>query len=1046
MTQSPMFRDTANTERDSAIQASSFGGLNTMASPLNMPYTDSPELVNVDTTLGGNVKKRPGTRLIGELEVSSDGTSLTSVTTNSGLDFMVMKVGTSLYVYEVIDDQMYNRMQFHNVWNQDAEPSRPSIVATGEAEQRLLLFTGRNAPVQLKFVENATQVHTSATSVVVDEPLKRFVHATPGADFRCYINNTIVDDASKFNYSNEQLTLSGVSLEPGDVVIFVYVCWQWWAEAEIYDADRFYNSANRFNVDRSDLHVPVPERLRDDAELDTYGLYRIYAAYGSDGGVSNYFTRLDNPFWYSPETSRPGWYTTTNGTASTGDERDKPLVGSNFVTFGGLYTQANNPGLYDAEGNFETFAVHLLRPRKMLLNNGRGIPLQHLLVQYSDYENETTLNQVYNVQDTADKYGYILFDGNNWVDPIPFQSQLSPTVGTTPNLEHEIPEALEATFTGYATHIMFDRGQQRGLPLQSVVRLINKETRHIGSAASASLNPYYSGAFVPVYGLGRFADYDSGYFPTAAGIYQNRLVLGGIPTAPMKLVFSSISDYTYPGERYAGFFIDAYTDTVSDAFDFDLKGTAADRIVALLPHAGSLFALTTEACHRIFANGPIQQASVVTQFVGSVGALNNQCYVNPVDQAIFLSEEGVYRIVPSDGLDDSYSLTELSAKIRDEFDNLNRRDAEQYAALGYDQEERKLYVVIPDSKSLSFATKLYVMQLTQAAWTQYETIGRFKLLGSTSYRDLNGIQRWAFASRVGDVAVAVSRTEYNRFMDITKVRVGHQYIQTLLAPKTTTTTLANVRRYPHDILTTGFEDVEDLEVSLDGEVLTFQDDWYKQGRSTVYLVESPKAGQTLTVRHKNPENGCYVQVYKDNLPLEPGEGYTVDYDTGIVTLTTYDAESTYEVGVRYLATYRSPVFSWGVLSQFKRLFHWSGLFSNEASMDTYSVDEVSEDDAVRLVGKSKNPNDANLTFIYSNESSGESSMDIYRLGDLLWDINTFDQYGSPYGDEKYVQIKEPLQGIGYAVQVVVWSWDENTFELAGYQIDGTRKGKRYIHA
>jgi len=50
----------AGTGRQGNISADNFGGLNKTSSPLNIPLTDSPYLLNVDIDVSGKVKKRNG--------------------------------------------------------------------------------------------------------------------------------------------------------------------------------------------------------------------------------------------------------------------------------------------------------------------------------------------------------------------------------------------------------------------------------------------------------------------------------------------------------------------------------------------------------------------------------------------------------------------------------------------------------------------------------------------------------------------------------------------------------------------------------------------------------------------------------------------------------------------------------------------------------------------------------------------------------------------------------------------------------------------------
>jgi hypothetical protein len=100
-------------------------------------------------------------------------------------------------------------------------------------------------------------------------------------------------------------------------------------------------------------------------------------------------------------------------------------------------------------------------------------------------------------------------------------------------------------------------------------------------------------------------------------------------------------------------------------------------------------------------------------------------------------------------------------------------------------------------------------------------------------------------------------------------------------------------------------------------------------------------------------------------------------------------------------------------------------------------------DAERVIGLARVEIDTNIAIVYNNERQGVTNYDVFRLGELLYDISLFDTYAGPYAEDDYAQIVEPLQGTGYSIQVVLWSYDRNTYNFAGYQLIAQKKGKRF---
>ena len=1040
-----LFRHVGDTGTEELIQASAFGGLNTVANSLNMPYSDAHRLTNVDVSPGANLIKRKGTRLVGRFEGDTRGINFAKVLSTSGLSFVTAKVGTSIHIYSVANDEMELLTQFENVWAPSNREEHVTVVATNEPEQRFIMLSRSSVPVHVRVVERTVRMDAPAASVQVTD--KRFENGTPGTDFFAYVGFE-PQDASDLSSDGTTATLTA-DVQEGDIVTFVYFFWQWWAEAELYTTDRFAQAVTRFNVDDSDRAVGIDERLQDGAELDTEGLYRIYAA-ANNPRSSWYFIRFRRPY-------NQAVYAPTDGSLNLVipeyNAAENAMMGTRSILFGDVWR--------DWEGETtDPFLVHLIRIRRLTHNNSKGIEPDNLFVQYTDFTSTKQVEQVLGDEvDYTKEYGLLLFDENNWRDPDANDAELFPEgqfgcVGCDTSAADEsgrlrFPLPVDGNFTGVVSHVAFGNAANRGLPQNAIIRLVNTETRWVGSAGLSTNTPYTSGTWFPAYGLGKFANYAQGTFPATGTVYQGRLVLGGFPSTPMTLLVSSVRDVSWPGELYNDFTIDAFSRSPDNAFDIDLPGSTSERIQSIGVYQGSVFAAGTSSLHRVFFRTTFDQSNFITQFVGSVGALNERCLVTTVDAGFLLSSTGVYSIIPTDGLDDAYTVMETSFKISNLFDIDNVRNMRKLASLGYDPTTKKLYASIARDNT-SDLTNLLVLFTELSAWTRYDFLTGTRIIDMASYRDNDGTERFLLvqSSCVAQEALFL-RTEYEYPIDFAAASPGGEEVSVCPRPSQTIETIPGVVRYPHNVYTTGFNDIEDLEVRLDGRLLVFQSEWVKQLTNTVTLLFSPQEGENLTITFRNPSENYenqheLVRMNLESVSRESGN-YTIDDTTGAVTLSG-DSTDRFIYGQAIATEYRSPVYSYGVLKQYKRFRNWSGLFDQNAFDDVFDTGTpglTPKEISSIAMGRTTISQNVNLSIIYNNERDGSTDQDTFRLRQLLFDINQFDQFDGPLSGSKYANVGIPIQGVAYSIQACLWSVDNTSWALAGYQLEGTRRAKRY---
>jgi hypothetical protein len=1036
-----LFRHPGDTGSEELIQATAFGGLNTIANSANMPYADAHRLLNVDISNGANLIKRKGTRLVFEQSLNTNGINYNRVVSTAGLNFLIAKIGTSIRILSVNNDELTSLTNFIDVWPNTASEDSVTIISTNEPEQRFIMLGKNTIPVHVKMVERNVIVSSNgATTSVVDN---RFSNGVAGATFFAYVNSTL-QPSNSLTYDNVTKTATlAQNVVAGDVVTFIYFFWQWWAEAELYNTNRFFDAKTRFSDTAPGRSVTLSAEVQDDCERDAYGLYRIYGSLNS-ANTDGYFIRSRNPsseLQYKPSDGSLNFVDPNHGTG------EEAVDGTSTLLYGNIYNHG------------EPFLNFATRIRKLSHNGGTGLTPSNIFVQVNNFTKAEQIQRIAGrAQNNGVEYGFLLFNENDWDDPNPNLSalnnpQITPGAGVGTGSANDLtsgqrrfPKVTDSNFTAKASHIAFGNARKRGLPSAALVRIINTDKKWVGNAGLTTNTDYLSGTWFPVYGLGKFANYELGFFPSTGVLYQSRLVLGGFPGRSMDLAVSAISDYSWPGELYNDFTIDAFTTTPNHGFDVVLQGSSSDRIRSMGVYQNSLFVATNDRLYRVFSRNAFTADQFLTQFVGNTGVLNEQCMAVGEHNAFILSKTGVYQIVPSDGLDDSYNLLNLSYKIANLFEIENVKQMRERSSLAFDPTTKKLYASIPRFTD-GLRSRLLVFFLDIGAWTEYEAITGLQILDMTQYSDNNGTERFLIVHRRCNNVVQLLRTEYEYPIDFARTVPGNTTPQLcpLMTETFTTTTAA---RYQHRLVVSALENVEDIVVTLNNRVLSFRTEWAKQLNNTILLLFTPSPGATLTVSYKNPTVRIgsqrvygYEAVKKNLDSVYRNDGaYTINESTGNLTLSG-NAQDTYIVGNVYPTMYASPVFSYGLLKQHKRFYNWSGLFSLRAFDDVYPASTPGDNvDGERKIGT-----DVNISVVYNNEREGYTEQDLFRLSELLFDFYSFDDLDGNLGRSEYANVSVPLQGVGYSIQAVLWSADDDAWALSAYQVEGRRQtGRRRV--
>jgi hypothetical protein len=1088
------------------IQASNFGGLNTVSSPLAIPYEDSPLLLNAVVNINGAIEKRKGSRVVRSDTIPGTGITLIPVTTTLGYYFQVVKNGKDIQLFELVGNELLLRMTKSNVWSSAAENIKASYVSTSEPEQRIIMCTGLNVPVQLTFTERRYLFTASQAWNGTFIPEAELLKTATTTNALYFVDGalTAVTNVS-YNAPLKRLNITyNQTFPPGSYVLdVVLITWQWWTEALFYYGDRFFDTVTRFNDKPTDRHVAIPANLRDDIDpLDTFpNLYPItvlyhnspnyvyytpnasrlplgFRQYGfSDGTVQqpivanwigtatngqvtfNIGTTDSNWYWATPQTT----YAVFNGTqvfvqSLSFNGNTLTVTLSNGVTPG-----PPPPGNYDIlqvlhnvmpivpSPFFITFGA--IQPRgdqqTVYISRQRGLPFNG--------GNGIIGQNLYVKRDDIIQFQYIGGPNSNYGDYQLFNFKGQYTALTS--------------LTAVATHIDFTGSSEVGVPASAKIRIVNKQiSKFVGTSATNSDTPRVDGSWVPCYGISAYANYYTGSFPGCVALYQGRLVFAGFPQNPLAVAFSSVTDFTVPNELYMSFQIGTFNDKPQDPVDVLITSTADDFITGLVEHQGNLFVFTRNSLFRVSAagRGVLTADNVAISSVAKKGTPNQNCITKANDTLVFMSDDGVYLVTPSAGDTSSvvdYKLEEISTKVRNRFSNTTPTKRE-LPWVAFNAVSKTLVVAQPRKDDTKVASYLLTFDMFRQAWSEFDTVGHFNTFTGATCTDI--ASRDAFILVVSRNRLSPTDTVYlklddRRYLDFVVSATGTGSGLNVTVPRlpyTQHTTSQGVRDYRITFPVLPLSDVQDVTVKYNNQTLDFGVGYVKT-HNGIRLLFDPVNNATLTISHRRPDTDydagklryntqtaldlSHAFCYVDNIPLLEFNGFTVTHnptDT-VVNIGTAPNNSKIEVGVIYTTVYATPTFTWDTLRNYKRLLYWTGLFDNAA--ERYTITDVntnSNQDAESLVGKPKTRFDCNVSFVYNNTEEGYTSADLYGFDELVWDFGLFDIY-LPYQYDDYVLLKQALQGVGYSFQCLIWTTDEAGFKLIGYQISGKIKGTKY---
>lgn len=817
-------------EENESMVVSEFGGLNTTATPDSMPLGDATHLVNVLPAIGGGLEKRPGSRLLYRDSFGRFGVSTASVTTSRGYKFLVTKEGTSIRAYLSTTAGLFAAIQKNNVFSSDALKVRAQLTVLNDIPTRVLFLTGVNKPVQLQFAETISQVTgaSNATSVVFTNA--QIANGLNAQSLILFKDRQLVTGTLGFSYSNGTLTITGIPAYSGNATFeLIAVTWQWWAEARQWYGDRFYKTAPRLHLGATtDVNVAIPKELRSDLLLDTTSTaprYPItaYPTATSFGAPFTYDTALD------PTAATE--YSFSEGSPYTPSASEKLTPTPLFVTFGAVVAAS------------QATTVHFFRRRELKFNGvRRGITGANLRVLIND----TLVNQ--STISTASAYGsYYLYQ----------------TTSDTPTLNS----------TSEVKYISFESGTTLGVPALAIIRLVNVERTHIGSAATQNVwllqGQNLDGTYLPIAGIGDLADYFRGYYPTCAALFKTRLALGGMRHQPQAVLVSAVFD-TRSSVPYSFFQITDDNVLTTDPLDVRLPAISDDRITALVTWQDSNFALTTQGAYRLSSgDSPVLSRDVVqVSLMTRVGCLNPFCVATTETGVYYLSQSGLFSLTARDNLRDQYDATAASLKINNVWDVLKYNS--NAAWIAYDDNAKLMYVGLPEfNLPQDYALRLYAFHVQLGQWSEIYTHGHFRI-----YHAVFHDGRFTFAAStqnnnlkepVNFVLAYFGDRVYNLdFVDVGTVVNGNSSINAVAPyPMVTHTLSSTVQEYATEGYKTGqlggfritpLRTLRDVRAFINDVELVFGENYDVPGaqfvklpNGNIFLLTNPVNGQTLKI-------------------------------------------------------------------------------------------------------------------------------------------------------------------------------------------------------
>lgn len=1005
-----------------------------MSSSLNIPLEDSPDSLNTKINLNGDVEKREGSYYRFSTETFCAGLTSVGYQLLTGENILINKEAQSLVVTMLptkatvgAATQLFSKS---DVWSAALRDLRCDHVLTSEITPRVVFVNDLSVPVQVSVIETTVTVANGSTDVSTTD--SRFADVLSSEAILVF-NNSKFTFVSKTTSSGTHTFTMGSNATATGTGTLLWISWQWWAEGLLLTDDQVYKGTERFNTAATaastEVVVDIPSEVRINIITDADGLaygklpFKVYQ--DSVASPTEFTFATD----FIPDNATE--YNFSTGIAREPSSNDVVAFGYTHITFGNTAPTA------------DPTPIHFVRGHLLGFNGGTGAAADDIDVYVGDtawtFATDATLTD-----QSAGTPKYRLYDSA-------FASQVT-TSSTT------------------ASFIAFDGSYPFGVPNLDTIRVIHTATSsYIGSGASATYGPdeWKDGYCVPAYGIQERANYSSGIFPGVVSIYQGRIILSSFPSDPTVVVLSNTYDNSVPGEYFSDYQINLGQGLADDAFDIRVDLSKDEVVTAVKSWQESLFVFTQESVVRVWGGESIS-VTALNNFqsqIATVGCKNQQSVTNIDTTLLFISDNGIYDLVGTQVVGD-YTLSNRALKIRNILENTKDKNA-SVAWMTYDETRSLVWVGLSDNWQDYVSTRLFVYNILYDAWSEYsDASGYFFGVGGVSTKGRTVLYNtvysdYAQATAPTEVAYAlemdsqdfyydrvIEETDNTSPFDIDYTNYLIQSHSTSANQRIYSTRLEDVRDYRAFRLFP-LADVQDVVVVYDSTTLTFGTDYVKTPNGDIkLLLDDIEAGRTLTIQRVNTDLDSPVSLYVDNLKFTETADYTIadgapEYNATYVT--AQHASSVRRFGLQYPVWRKSPIIVQDDLSRHKRISHFIGFFSNLGYHDKYDQDDVnsiSSQDETEIIDKYKVNLNFNVATLLHSRLSGITSTNLYGSNALAWDGSVFDISGSPAQYEENAKLIVPIIGISDILQIVIYSFDDNSFSMAGYQLQLKVSGRK----
>ena len=1014
------------------------GGLNTVSGDLALPQGDSPTVINCEISDAGHPKTRDGSKSHIDITNVSNvaGTVSADYTSKGGKNLLLVKVLDFLLIYELQTSEEKDVTTFRllltklNVWSSAASGIKPDYVVTNEEDDRIIFTSGINAPVQVKFVEfNNVLTEASAFTTITIAGNAKFARAS-ATNLILWLDNTIVTPSNISYVSGTQtLTLTIPSQPAGTyAVTVIQITWQWFCQGIMLNGNQVYQSVTRFNATIADQTVAIPiDLLRNINEIGTDKRWPILVYKSSDRG--DYYT-------LQADRAPTVWdaYTYSNGVVFVSSiTNDEVVPGISHITFGAVRNEAPTENIDDPQ------EVHIIR----------GIVLD-----FDDDATDYVHTDVTVIVDsnTASRVTSASIGSDTSVFGESFIGRVNPVGAGTSWFSGTSIAGASSNFKV----VTFDASVQVGVPSSTVIEIIYTKvpTGFIGTAAVSTVDQAApdDGFPVPAFGIQEHSSYVAGSFPRTVALYQGRLVFGGFPADPLRIITSEVVGTSPTLANFVNYSIFwenlEQTDPVLTRISTDQNNAFVSAMDVLI---GNLFVFTTQKAFRLSGGSSVlSPTNVLVNTVSDVGCVNAQSIIGVENSLVFLSLAGVYRLAPSLEIGD-FNVSLLSRKVNTQMKS--RRNI-SVAWLTFDRINNRLYVGVTNLSSAVVATELYVFSFTRQAWFQYSAFYGYWYCSSSTFIDLGFpylvfTMPWSATATSGDISLVTHPyffpIDFGREGLASSVSTSYNVVQDSITVTNNevrdTYSTSNFRMFP-------YVNFEDVGVTLDGIRLTFLSDFVKIDETQIDINTVFSIGASLVIFPINREGQYPFVLYIDNI-IQENTTWTTAINSGMIALTpaSVNDNSIIRIGFSIPSFYSTPVFVRNDIR--RRTLSQDGfvVIKNVDYQDKYQEADVNttvSQDSSALIGNWKRNVNLGISKVVSPFDVFNSPVVENALGSssLFWDLGSFDSDASAKQLQTYSRIGVSLKGTQVFFQMYLFSYssEATVFELIAYQVEALNVG------